>query len=381
MVNIVDFLGFGVGFGFGIDHVLEEEKRLDYLIWKLCVIAWWLSIFSYLFWLIHEHWKNGKLKIFFRILCVLTARDLGIIAGFAVATEMGLNVTDSRLLDFFEYFDKGQQDWSSCNTFVCHALFYIICKVFEEPSNNSQTQTNLEHQESQTMTRYQRKNQKRRKNNQNKRQRDSGNNLEEENEEPIPVVLENGNNIVNPERESKNLNQTRNNRRRRRNQTRRGLEAEHNLKENEPNILIEPQNMNDVVPDEQMWDNWNQNVVGEFIHKNSDENQTIMRQKTHNKFEENLPNHQGPVALIYKLEEILECPICLEQIRTPKMLPCQHSFCMDDCLKNLVDSSESKEIICPICRKKCSVPRKGFPNNYTLQSLLELQKSQKFCET
>ena len=36
-------------------------------------------------------------------------------------------------------------------------------------------------------------------------------------------------------------------------------------------------------------------------------------------------------------KQLLECSICLEEYRIPKMLPCQHTFCMDDCLKNLVD--------------------------------------------
>ena len=41
------------------------------------------------------------------------------------------------------------------------------------------------------------------------------------------------------------------------------------------------------------------------------------------------------------IEKILECPICLEQIKNPKMLPCQHSFCLKNCLENLVDGSSS----------------------------------------
>ena len=210
-------------------------------------------------------------------------------------------------------------------------------------------------QERQPMTKYQKRNQKRR-NQQNDRR------VLEENEEQISIVLENGNNFV-PERESQNIIQPRNRNRRRRNQNRRLLEvAENNLK---PNILVEDQNINNVLPQY-----LNQNVEELIHYSNLEESIQLNENLNLRQKEENT------------LEKILECPICLEEFKNPKMLPCQHSFCMEDCLKSLVESnSVSKEIICPICRKKCSVPRKGFPNNYTLQSLLELQKSQKFCET
>ena len=107
----------------------------------------------------------------------------------------------------------------------------------------------------------------------------------------------------------------------------------------------------------------NQKVLGERIHYSNLEESIQLNENL------NLREKDGN-----KLEKILECPICLEEIKDPKMLPCQHSFCMEDCLKSLMVDSNSvrKEIICPICRKKCSVPRKGFPNNYTLQNLLEL---------
>ena len=75
------------------------------------------------------------------------------------------------------------------------------------------------------------------------------------------------------------------------------------------------------------------------------------------------------------LEKILECPICLDQIENPKMLPCQHSFCMTKCLENLLElKRKRKQVTCPMCRKKFPVPVCGFPNNYVLQNLLEKQK-------
>ena len=81
------------------------------------------------------------------------------------------------------------------------------------------------------------------------------------------------------------------------------------------------------------------------------------------------------------LEKILECPICLEKIENPKMLPCQHSFCMKNCLENIVlrnsVDQRRQQLTCPICRKQFPVPENGisgFPNNYVLQNLLDNQE-------
>lgn len=341
MVNKIDFFGFGFGLLFGIDHVLDV---IDYSIWEVCVNAWWLSIVGYLCWLIYMHWKNRKPKIVFGVLSVIIAMDLGKIAGI----EMGLNVEGYPL--YYQKIIKGE-GLSADNLFVYGSFLFIICKAFDKFLSIDNSQTLANHrgkldQERQPMTKYQKRNQKRR-NQQNDRR------ALEENEEQISIVLENGNNFV-PERESQNIIQPRNRNRRRRNQNRRLLEeAENNLK---PNILVEDQNINNVLPQY-----LNQNVEELIHYSNLEENLQLKENLNLRQKEENT------------LEKILECPICLEEFKNPKMLPCQHSFCMEDCLKSLVESnSVSKEIICPICRKKCSVPRKGFPNNYTLQSLLEL---------
>ena len=85
--------------------------------------------------------------------------------------------------------------------------------------------------------------------------------------------------------------------------------------------------------------------------------------------------NSSSVKLEQKLEKILECPICLEQFKNPKMLPCQHSFCMEDCMEKLPKNKHGKQlhILCPICRKENYIPKNGFPNNYVLQSLLDIQ--------
>ena len=73
------------------------------------------------------------------------------------------------------------------------------------------------------------------------------------------------------------------------------------------------------------------------------------------------------------INKMLECPICLEEYCQPKALPCQHTFCLEPCLKDLVNS-EKNNIECPICRKIHDLPNGGvekFPNNFTMLELLE----------
>ena len=48
------------------------------------------------------------------------------------------------------------------------------------------------------------------------------------------------------------------------------------------------------------------------------------------------------------LHDLLECSICQEQYKDPKILPCQHSFCKE-CLDKL--PQEEQTLKCPICRE------------------------------
>lgn len=51
-------------------------------------------------------------------------------------------------------------------------------------------------------------------------------------------------------------------------------------------------------------------------------------------------------AFKQKIDELLKCPICLDQFTKPKSLKCKHSFCAE-CLKSLKNQKE-----CPVCRGK-----------------------------
>lgn len=75
------------------------------------------------------------------------------------------------------------------------------------------------------------------------------------------------------------------------------------------------------------------------------------------------------------LKELVTCPICFDRMNRPKMLPCQHSFCLM-CLENC--TVEGTKLRCPQCRAEHSPSKEGaagFPVNIYLQSILDLLDS------
>ncbi|XP_049877184.1 tripartite motif-containing protein 3-like isoform X2 [Pectinophora gossypiella] len=73
------------------------------------------------------------------------------------------------------------------------------------------------------------------------------------------------------------------------------------------------------------------------------------------------------------IKELVQCSLCLEVMYNPKMLPCQHTFCMA-CL--LVYITDKPIIECPTCRVKIQVKGANFvkdlPSNLYIDSLLEM---------
>ena len=66
--------------------------------------------------------------------------------------------------------------------------------------------------------------------------------------------------------------------------------------------------------------------------------------------------------------------MCLDRYKTPKLLPCQHTFCLTPCLANLVDRT-TRRIKCPECRMIHNLPLQGveaYPNNITIMRFLDL---------
>ncbi|XP_071797928.1 uncharacterized protein [Asterias amurensis] len=83
-----------------------------------------------------------------------------------------------------------------------------------------------------------------------------------------------------------------------------------------------------------------------------------------------------PTETTCKIRHVhIECPICLSRFNDPKILDCQHSFCLK-CLQVLVDKQDQNKdfIICPVCREKTSIPEKGVSallNCFFLSSLID----------
>jgi len=57
-----------------------------------------------------------------------------------------------------------------------------------------------------------------------------------------------------------------------------------------------------------------------------------------------------------------ECPICKEELKNPRILPCIHSFCLD-CLEQYCRSKEKlpgDKVPCPECRTEFEIPKDGL---------------------
>ena len=82
-----------------------------------------------------------------------------------------------------------------------------------------------------------------------------------------------------------------------------------------------------------------------------------------------------------KIEKLLECPICFEKNLKPKMLPCQHTFCLK-CTSEMTEKTPigrgkirhiTMKIQCALCRKEYDLTNRGpvgLANNLTLVQLL-----------
>ena len=76
------------------------------------------------------------------------------------------------------------------------------------------------------------------------------------------------------------------------------------------------------------------------------------------------------------LQELLECPICMNRYDNPHVLPCQHTFCKS-CIGSLKSNSRNNDnkINCPICRETHELVNgiENLPANYTMKRLIELE--------
>ena len=59
------------------------------------------------------------------------------------------------------------------------------------------------------------------------------------------------------------------------------------------------------------------------------------------------------------ISDALECPICQEDIKDPRLLACIHSFCLECLERYCRDAVEGDEMPCPVCRYEFQIPKEG----------------------
>jgi len=72
-----------------------------------------------------------------------------------------------------------------------------------------------------------------------------------------------------------------------------------------------------------------------------------------------------------------ECSICTEVFTDPRVLPCQHTFCLkciESCFK---DKLPGDVVACPLCRQESTIPEKGLeklPRNFWVEKMLHIHE-------
>ena len=76
-----------------------------------------------------------------------------------------------------------------------------------------------------------------------------------------------------------------------------------------------------------------------------------------------------------KLDAQLECSICLDTFKQPKLLPCFHAFCKSPCLEKLV-AKDGHSLTCPTCRHIVPLSEKGvdgLQSDFHIDRLFEIR--------
>ncbi|PIK54148.1 Tripartite motif-containing protein 2 [Apostichopus japonicus] len=68
-------------------------------------------------------------------------------------------------------------------------------------------------------------------------------------------------------------------------------------------------------------------------------------------------------------EKLLSCPICIQPLKEPKVLPCLHRYC-SDCLESYIKQRQG-ELECAVCRDLFTIPPEGFKTDYAVKNFVE----------
>ncbi|XP_078584850.1 E3 ubiquitin-protein ligase TRIM56-like [Branchiostoma floridae x Branchiostoma japonicum] len=68
--------------------------------------------------------------------------------------------------------------------------------------------------------------------------------------------------------------------------------------------------------------------------------------------------------------EFLECQICLDGLKQPKILPCLHTFCLP-CLERMLEAEPGGKFSCPVCRLDVPLAQDGGAREFTKNFKLE----------
>ncbi|XP_071853727.1 uncharacterized protein [Apostichopus japonicus] len=77
-------------------------------------------------------------------------------------------------------------------------------------------------------------------------------------------------------------------------------------------------------------------------------------------------------------ETVCQCPVCSDQLKDPKLLPCLHRYCRD-CLTSVILSTSEGMFKCSVCKQDCEIPENGvdgFKTDLHMTSRLLLNKLQ-----
>jgi len=81
-------------------------------------------------------------------------------------------------------------------------------------------------------------------------------------------------------------------------------------------------------------------------------------------------------ALKSRITEITTCSICLEHFKSPRSLPCLHSFCLKCLEGHCKNKLPGTGVPCPLCRETFQIPQSGLNSlrvNFFLEELEEIK--------